>query len=231
MFQLSIITVVLNDKDGIRKTIESVINQKKIHNNIEYIVIDGKSEDGTLDVIKNYSNHIDYFISEVDYGIYDAMNKGIRLCSGDALLFLNAGDFFVGNVLEYVEDFPCFLKVKYQNLFGNLIDRPLFKVTSGIPNCHQGIIFENKNIYYNTSYSYCADYDFYIRHGYGSILKFVHSDGYILFDHSGISSKRIKERDRESFSIRRKHFGKLCAINGEVPRFFKRSLRLLLNML
>ena len=72
---VSIITVVYNNIRGIERTIQSVLNQS--YNNIEYIIIDGGSTDGTLDVIKRYENRISYWISEADEGIYNAMNKGI----------------------------------------------------------------------------------------------------------------------------------------------------------
>jgi glycosyltransferase involved in cell wall biosynthesis len=88
--KLSIITVVLNDAAHIESTIQSVINQN--FNSIQYIVIDGQSTDGTLDILKKYSNYIDVLISEKDRGIYDAMNKGLKLAKGDYVLFLNSGD-------------------------------------------------------------------------------------------------------------------------------------------
>lgn len=90
--KISIITVVYNDVLGISKTIESVLSQN--YPNKEYLIIDGGSSDGTLDVIKSYLSDIDYFLSERDHGIYDAMNKGIKAAKGDYVLFLNSGDVF-----------------------------------------------------------------------------------------------------------------------------------------
>ena len=87
---ISIITVVYNDKFNLEKTIKSVICQT--HKNIEFIVIDGNSTDGTLDVIHKYEKYISYWISEKDDGLYDAMNKGISQASGDFINFLMAGD-------------------------------------------------------------------------------------------------------------------------------------------
>lgn len=92
---ISIITVVLNNRDFLERTILSVINQT--YDNIEYIVIDGGSMDGSLDVIKKYEDKIDYWLSEPDKGLYDAMNKGIRRAEGDWVLILNSDDYYVDN--------------------------------------------------------------------------------------------------------------------------------------
>ncbi len=86
----SIITVVYNSKIFIEKTILSVINQT--YKNIEYIVIDGASTDGTLEILKKYADKIDIIISEADKGLYDAMNKGLKKASGDYVWFINSGD-------------------------------------------------------------------------------------------------------------------------------------------
>ncbi len=87
---LSVITVVFNAVELIEETIKSIIGQT--YPNIEYIIIDGLSTDGTLDLIKKYQKNISFWISEKDAGIYDAMNKGLRSCHGDYILFINAGD-------------------------------------------------------------------------------------------------------------------------------------------
>lgn len=89
---ITIITVVFNAETTLGDTIRSVIQQT--YGNIEYIVVDGGSRDGTLDVIRKYDNDIDYWVSEKDAGIYDGMNKGIALATGDYIGLLNADDFF-----------------------------------------------------------------------------------------------------------------------------------------
>lgn len=94
---ISIITVVYNGEKYLEETILSVINQT--YENIEYIIIDGGSSDGTLDIIKKYEDKIDYWVSEKDDGIYEAMNKGIDIASGKWINFMNAGDNFYSNVV------------------------------------------------------------------------------------------------------------------------------------
>jgi acetyltransferase-like isoleucine patch superfamily enzyme len=96
-FLISVITIVYNGVNVIDKTINSVINQS--YKNIEYIVVDGGSADGTVEIIKKYSEKINYWISEKDKGIYDAMNKGIAAANGDWIIFINCGDFFYSNTV------------------------------------------------------------------------------------------------------------------------------------
>ena len=88
----SIITINYNNRDGLERTIQSVINQTC--QDFEYIIIDGGSTDGSVDVIKKYADRIDYWVSEPDKGIYNAMNKGILQAHGEYLNFMNSGDCF-----------------------------------------------------------------------------------------------------------------------------------------
>lgn len=97
--KLSIITINFNDRDGLEKTIQSVINQT--FQDFEYIVVDGASTDGSVDVIKKYSDRLTLWVSEPDSGIYNAMNKGTQMASGEYCLYLNSGDFLAeDDVLE-----------------------------------------------------------------------------------------------------------------------------------
>ena len=93
--RLSIITINFNDKEGLIKTINSVVNQST--NDYEYIIIDGGSSDGSLEVIKENASSIHYWVSEKDSGIYNAMNKGTKAAHGDYCLFLNSGDILINN--------------------------------------------------------------------------------------------------------------------------------------
>ena len=106
----SIITINYNDKEGLSRTIKSVINQTS--KDFEYIIIDGGSTDGSVDIIKQNANHIDYWVSEKDKGVYNGMNKGIAQAKGDYLVFMNSGDcFHMPDVLtlmsDYQEDIIC----------------------------------------------------------------------------------------------------------------------------
>ena len=89
---ISVITVVFNGKDTLGKTIESVLRQS--YDNVEYIVIDGGSTDGTLEIIKKFEDAIDYYISEPSLGIYYAINKGIELATGELIGLLDRGSWY-----------------------------------------------------------------------------------------------------------------------------------------
>lgn len=89
---ISIITVVFNNEDTIREAIESVLGQT--YKNIEYIIIDGGSKDNTVNFINKYKDQLGYFVSEKDNGLYDAMNKGIKACTGDVIGILNSDDLY-----------------------------------------------------------------------------------------------------------------------------------------
>ena len=89
---LSIITINYNNRDGLRKTIESVIAQSC--KDFEFIIIDGASTDGGVDVLKEYDRHIDYWSSTPDNGVYNAMNKGVKIARGRYCIFMNSGDTF-----------------------------------------------------------------------------------------------------------------------------------------
>ena len=92
MNKISIVTVCYNSVLTIRDTIDSVLSQD--YPNVEYIIVDGGSTDGTMDIVRGFSDKIDVIISEPDHGIYDAMNKGIEAASGEFVGFLNSDDFY-----------------------------------------------------------------------------------------------------------------------------------------
>lgn len=204
--KISIITVVFNGVDILEKTILSVLSQK--HNNIEFIIIDGGSDDGTVEIIKRYEEKLAYWISEKDYGIYDAMNKAIEIATGDGLLFLNAGDCLVGSVLADKMTIPSYLQVKTCSKRGVHYKIKLKSEKLGISNCHQGIIFENKKIKYNLDYKIAGDYDYFLQHGYTQHNpKLFATEGYIFYDNNGFSKVNYKLRDKEIADIILKNFG------------------------
>ena len=169
---LTVITVVRNCEQFIEQTILSVINQK--YQNIEYIIIDGNSTDRTLDIIKTYENRIDYWISESDTGIYDAMNKGIKHATGDWINFMNAGDeFFNTEVCKRIADELVIHKsdVIYGDIlsqnddFGSSIlvkAKPLNQIWKGMIFSHQSCFCKLellKNQLFNTKYKIAADFN------------------------------------------------------------------------
>ena len=106
----SVITINYNNKDGLRRTIESVICQN--YSDFEYIVIDGGSTDGSVDIIKNNASKINFWVSEPEKGIFHAMNKGTSHATGDYLIFMNSGDCFhspyvLSETSDYTEDIIC----------------------------------------------------------------------------------------------------------------------------
>jgi glycosyltransferase involved in cell wall biosynthesis len=139
---ISIITIVFNDFNTIERTIQSVINQT--YKNIEYIIIDGGSTDGTLSVIKKYSKRIDLCISEKDEGIYDAMNKALKMASGEWVNFMNSGDIlFDNNVM-----------MKFQNEFKNSRKTDFFYSDSFLKTGRRFICNKEKRILIHQSVIY-----------------------------------------------------------------------------
>jgi glycosyltransferase len=116
--KVSIITAVFNSKPHIETCMRSVLSQT--YRNIEYIIIDGGSTDGTIEIIKKYGNKVTKWISEPDNGIYDAMNKGIRKASGDVIGILNADDIYANDkVIEKVAD--MFIQNEVDSCYGDLL--------------------------------------------------------------------------------------------------------------
>lgn len=174
--RISIITVCFNAANDLRKTIESVKNQTC--KSLEYIVIDGGSRDDTLNIIKGSNDVINFWISEPDNGIYDAMNKGIKKATGEWLIFMNAGDVFVTD--KVLEEFSEKLSDNIDILRGNIVriyDK--FKavsqgITSQNPTLmdmisgsfhHQACLIRRKLFLnyglYSTEYKLCSDWKFF----------------------------------------------------------------------
>jgi glycosyltransferase involved in cell wall biosynthesis len=167
--KLSVITVTYNCAPSIQKTLESVSTQHP--DVVEHIVIDGGSVDGTIEIINKYKDNLAYFISELDRGIYDAMNKGIDAASGDWLLFLNAGDvFYEKTSLSNLKlDWPVGTEFV---VFPFMIDGdiepklPDLNVRFGMPTSHQAMLISApvaKQIRLNSQYKVAADYEFFIK--------------------------------------------------------------------
>lgn len=170
---ITIITVAYNAEDFLEQTIKSIIGQN--YPNIEYIVIDGKSTDGTINIIKKYEQYIDHWISEPDDGIYDAMNKGVALATGDWINFLNAGDSFCGKttiseVSKHLDKHSDLISgdIYYiQNNQKKYIKSRGFKFAfSGMFCFHQTLFTRTsliKKYMFNAEYKIAGDYDFVLK--------------------------------------------------------------------
>lgn len=150
---ISIITVVYNGEKYLEETIQSVINQT--YENVEYIIIDGGSTDGTLEIIKKYEDKIDYWVSEKDGGIYDAMNKGIDVATGEWLNFMNAGDSFYSNQ-TLMEVFNNKNYELYNILYGDVeTNYGNFKIihkAGKLENLYKSMQFSHQSTFFNTKY-------------------------------------------------------------------------------
>ena len=167
-FKISIITVTKNSEKFLQETIDSL--SKQTHQNFEHIIVDGASTDKTLDIIKKNSPNITKWISESDQGLYYAMNKGLRLCSGDIVGILNSDDIYYPDTLSIVNSY--FFKKKIDFLFGTVFKHKLMhgfypkKIhwTFGFYTTHSVGFFIKKTSQdkigpYNTKYKWSADYD------------------------------------------------------------------------
>lgn len=204
--KVSIITVVYNAVATLEQTIKSVINQS--YKNIEYIIVDGGSTDGSLEIIKKYENSIHLWVSESDNGIYDAMNKGIKLATGDIVAFINADDWYEGNIIEKIalefqntESDVIYGNIRriYYNGYETVIKPPSERdlnlyITSCI--CHQAV-FVKRGLFFqygffNLNYKIAADYESLLRL-FDAGVKFRYMDDtFANYRVGGISSIEYK---------------------------------------
>lgn len=195
---LSIITVVYNGENYIEKTLKSIANQNV--SNYELIVIDGGSTDKTIQIVDKYRDYVTRLISEKDNGIYDAMNKGVGIATGEWVIFMNAGDQFVEGSLAIAKDYLSDHDIDV--LYGDvLIDqgdrfvldkaRPLSTINYSLPFCHQSCFVRTRylnQIKFSLKYLICADYDFFLKATYLD-LRFKYIETPIaIFEYGGISS-------------------------------------------
>jgi len=168
----SIITVVLNSKDNLSETINSIRLQK--FKDFEYIVIDGGSSDGTLDVIQKNLDIISYHKSEKDKGIYDAINKGLDFCKGEYIGILNSGDKYTSEGLEIINNY--LINKNYDFIFGSVMKKVLrhgyrkkriFWNFDFYSSHSSGFFIKNESQkklgYYNLKYKISADYDLFYK--------------------------------------------------------------------
>jgi glycosyltransferase involved in cell wall biosynthesis len=218
---LSVITVVYNGERFIERTIKSVISQS--YNNIEYIVIDGKSKDKTIEILNNYKEHIDILVSQRDEGIYDAMNKGLKLATGDYVIFMNAGDqFYANDTIEQIFRNEDYADIYYGDTLivdednqslGKRRLRPPEKLTwksfrMGMRVCHQSFIIKRKLApLYDTNYKIAADIDWCIS-GMKASSHICNTHIFISrYISGGASWQNQRKALKERLHIMRLHYG------------------------
>ncbi len=211
MDKITIITVTYNAVSDIERTVKSVLSLEG--NDIEYIIIDGGSTDGTVDVVKKYINQIAYFVSEADQGIYDAMNKGVKAATGEWVAFLNSGDTYYPHALDCLKDAKPDEDIIYGDTTGTDIHGNRKKLEVYTPeyilyhiiSCHQGIfarrrVFE-KIGYFDCSYKICADYEWLLR-AYLDGSKFRYVEGLVAdYLGGGVSATNFELLYKEGQSI------------------------------
>ncbi len=227
--RFSVITVTYNAQHTLEETILSVVSQTYHH--IEYIIVDGASTDKTAQIIEKYREHIAKVVSEKDKGLYDAMNKGLKLATGDYVCFLNAGDcFHADNTLQQVVH-----SIKDNNLpdilYGHtaIVDekrhfmrmRRLEPPTQldwrsfrqGMLVCHQAFILKRALApSYDMRYRYSADFDWCIRAM--KKAKTLHNTRLTLIDYldEGLTTQNQQASLRERFRIMCRHYGYVSTV-------------------
>ncbi len=216
---ISIITVVFNGSKTLEQTIQSVLTQT--YKNIEYIIIDGGSTDGTLDIIKKHECKIDFWVSEPDKGLYDAMNKGISKANGELIGMINSDDWYETNAVQLLVE--AFNKDPKKKIFhgdrfnvyedGSKVIRKFhpsaFKFKYYGMTYNHPSMFIHKDIYavekYNINLRSLSDYEFTLKNYLKNSETFVYIPrAYVNYRLDGISSQLgIKESILEGFKTRR----------------------------
>lgn len=221
MPKLTVITIVYNNVRDIERTIHSVLNQT--YPKIEYIIIDGKSTDGTLDIIEKYKGKVSKIVSEPDKGIYDAMNKGLAIATGDYISFMNSGDeiydehtvqdifdsapgadIYYGETEMYNDNWQSLGRRRHEA--PEQFDWKSFKY--GMSISHQAIYIKRSIITpYDLSYKYSSDIDWIIKAA-KKASSIVNVHRYVAkYLVGGMSKKKHRESLKERFNIFTKYYG------------------------
>lgn len=209
--KLSIITVNLNNREGLQRTIDSVVSQT--FHDFEWIVIDGGSTDGSKNLIERYADHFTYWVSEPDNGIYNAMNKGIKVAHGEYLQFLNSGDCFCDDTsLEHCFSHDFYGDLVYADL---LLSKEGEKEVCIYPDtltlnfflnttlCHNATFIKRtlfNSHYYNEDLMLVSDWEFFLTQLLNNKI-FQHINEFVIsYDLQGISSENddavVREREK-----------------------------------
>ena len=226
MTKISIITVVYNSEKYIRRTIESIVGQD--YPGVEYIVIDGKSKDTTMQIVNEYRDRIAVVVSEPDKGLYDAMNKGLRLATGSYVLYINSGDALSSPTLlsDIFNNVPADSDVIYGdtqitdedgNILHNRRHRPPEQLSwrdykRGMLVCHQSFIAKRTLCNeYDTQYRYAADFDWCLNILLKSRVVTNYGKDISLFMDGGQTKRTIVPGLKERYRIMCKYYGKAKA--------------------
>ena len=213
----SIITVNYNNEAGLEKTINNIVSVKaETKKDIELIVIDGYSDDESLDIINKNKDHIDKWLSERDEGIFDAMNKGIDLAANDWLIFMNSGDtFHDSKILSKIPE--NVLSGSVNLIYGNKVENGVVCKAKAISNlklgiihaCHHSMLFNRRlDIKYDVGVVLYGDFGYVVDYYLAS------PDGVFYFDEiisetepNGVSSKVNFTKRKEKYQLVYSRFG------------------------
>jgi glycosyltransferase involved in cell wall biosynthesis len=214
---VSVVTAVRNGERNLRRTLRSVANQS--YENIEYVLVDGASTDGTLDIIRENERRIDRWISEPDTGVYDAMNKAVKIARGDWIYFLGSGDILLDHVVLVARH----LKDERTIYYGDVYMPKLHRMFDGrfsnyklmLRNiCHQSIFYPRsvfEKYSFDTRYKIWADYVLNVKCHGDKDFRFVYLPILIAIfnDYEGISRNRLDDQvAKERKALVRANFSK-----------------------
>jgi len=250
--KVSIITSVFNNEETIEETLNSVLSQD--YNDIEYIVIDGASTDRTCEIVKKYLDHVDVFISEPDKGIYDGLNKGIKVATGDIISFLHSDDIFYDKT-TISEVVSAFQHYNTDSVYGDLvyIDKKdsnkivrywksgrfsKKKLKYGWMPPHPSL-FVKKHIYekfgiFDTSFKIAADYDVVLRFfGTANISTVYVEKVFVKMRTGGESNRDIKnllKKTMEDYkAMKKNNIGGIYSLTlkniSKIPQFLDKNVK------
>lgn len=226
---LSVVTINLNNRNGLHRTLASL---SLIAAYLEIVLVDGGSSDGSREVIRSFAPQLSSVVIDPDDGIYDAMNKGVSLCTESHVLFLNSGDVLLESkfLSEFLENTVLHSDTIYQFGFSeNHLVRLPRKISSwsmfyGMPTSHQAMLIPVDLVWYNTRYKHAADYDLVLRL-WSKNIKFVSLPVCLSeIESGGISQTNTRSYETEMFICASKHHFFKSWVSYLVRRFIRKFI-------